>query len=396
MSDQQIQDLFNKYCEDSASPRELAAFKEKITGMSDNDIHRMLATEWTNMQEADLSLSTSGSAKVLNGILSRGSVEEAPVIKGRFRWLRYSVAAAAILILAVSGWWLMTNKNENHGAVAHKQNDDVLPGTERAILTLADGSVIVLDSASNGSLARQEGASVVKLKNGQLVYQGIESGKATENDPVQYNVITTPRGGQYQIVLPDGTRVWLNADSYIRFPTTFKGAYRDVEIKGEAYLEIAKNKSQPFIAKVRNTRVEVLGTSFNVMAYEDETVTKTTLFEGSVKVQEGSMSERLMPGEQSVADINNIRKISLGAESLEQVIAWKNNEFRFNNDNLESVMRQISRWYNVNVVYEGADKDLEFGGVVSRKENVSVVLKKLELTGSKVRFRIEGKTIYVK
>jgi ferric-dicitrate binding protein FerR (iron transport regulator) len=264
----------------------------------------------------------------------------------------------------------------------------VLPGGNRALLTLANGSSIVLDSAADGILAQQGNTRIKKLNGGQIVY----SVPGMKPEAVFYNVLTTPRGGQYRLALPDGSQVWLNAASSIRYPTAFTGRERRVEITGEAYFEIAKNPQMPFYVKVNDMQVEVLGTHFNVMAYANEDAVRTTLLEGSVKVNRGSSTVFLKPGQQSALGEKGAVSVIDGADT-EEAVAWKNGLFEFDNVSIETVLRQISRWYDVDVQYEGNTMPSHFGGQISRYSNLSQVLKILELSG--IHFRIEGKRLIV-
>lgn len=272
------------------------------------------------------------------------------------------------------------------------------PGTEGAILTLADGKQIILDSAANGSLA-VEGRTKVINKDGQLVYE-IE-GRVP--DALLYNTMTTPKGKQYQLVLADGSKVWLNAASSIRYPTAFAGTERRVEITGEAYFEIAHHADKPFKVSVNGMEVQVVGTHFNINAYEDEAAMQTTLLQGSVKITTNNHTRILSPGQQAQISTTlshpvqqkpgdeNIKVVK--DADLDAVMAWKNGYFSFSQTDLQTVMRQIARWYDVEIVYAGTIPDRRFGGEIARNTNASQVLKILE--ESKVYFRIEGKKIIV-
>ncbi|MFT3747837.1 MAG: FecR domain-containing protein [Agriterribacter sp.] len=267
---------------------------------------------------------------------------------------------------------------------------DVSPGGTKAMLTLGDGSTIVLDSSSNGQLGIQGNTKVIKLDDGQLKYQKGKSGD--NNKIIVYNTITTPRGGQYQVVLADGSMVWLNASSALKFPTEFRDSLREVEITGEAYFEVAHNALKPFRVKVRNMYVNVLGTNFNVMAYDDEASINTTLLKGSLKVSSGENSKLIKPGQQ--AKLNNTGNFQLITDAdVEEAVAWKNGKFSFNSADIKTIMRQVERWYDVDVVFE-REGDLHFTGELSRFVNVSQLLRKLELT-NEVHFRIEKGRITV-
>lgn len=276
--------------------------------------------------------------------------------------------------------------------------DDVLPGGDKARLELADGSVLILEKVNNGSLQQQGGTQIVK-QDGQLVYNAAQG---NHSDEISYNKISTPKGGQYQVILPDGSKVWLNAGSSLRFPTAFIGNERQVELTGEAYFEVAKltipspsgggHKIVPFKVQTNDVNIEVLGTHFNVMAYANEKSVNTTLLEGSVRVSQLTThnSQLLTPGQQ--AKVNG--SIQLVNVDTEEVVAWKNNLFQFNGADIQTVMGQIERWYDVEVDYEGKMPSKHFTGIISRNINVSKVLGMLELTGG-VKFEIKGKKISV-
>ena len=312
-------------------------------------------------------------------------------------WWRIPAAAAVFLLIASSIFFTFNPKNKKQELVKTELNrptpvNDIAPGGNKAVLTLADGSSIVLDSAANGTLTQQGNIKVQKLDNGQLAYT-VNGKQVTENDEAFYNTISTPRGGQYQVTLADGTQVWLNAASSIRFPVVFTGAERKVEITGEVYFEVTKNAAIPFKVKTAASEVEVLGTHFNVNAYDDEAAVKTTLLEGSVKIiATGQPIKYLQPGQQSA--INKQGTITvLNNAVIEEVMAWKNGRFQFNSADLKSILRQISRWYDVDVVYKG-NVNLHFTGQLTRNDNVSKVFDKLVLTGE-VHFKIDGRKIIV-
>ena len=325
--------------------------------------------------------------------------------------------AAAILVIVAAGFYFFSGKRERTVEPVAKKHDmqhDVAPGGNKALLTLADGSTIVLDTIQNGMLAQQGNMIVVKLDNGQLQYKsGVKGGK---QETVGYNTIATPRGGQYHVVLPDGSRVWLNASSSLRFPASFAANERRVELTGEAYFEIASlpalpqdgdkfrsGKKRPFIVKIMTpsadgTEVEVTGTHFNIMAYPNEQSTKTTLLEGGVRVVNGEPAAGnrpavvLSPGQQ--AEVSN-HHISVNKHvNVDQVVAWKNGLFRFKDTDIKELMRQVERWYDVEVEYQTKRSDQVYTGIVARSENLSSVLQMLELTGT-VHFRVEGKKIIV-
>lgn len=334
-------------------------------------------------------ISPEASNKLLKAIHEKMNIK--PQVKPRvIYWRRIAVAASIIGLIVLSSFFFF-NKNGNNGvakaATTDRFKNDVSPGGDKAILTLADGSTIVLDEAQNGTLAQQGSSKIIKL-GGKLSYDLINK-NAKE---VVYNTISTPKGGQYQLELPDGSLVWLNATSSIHFPTAFVGKERKIEITGEAYFEIAKNREMPFIVAVNGAEVQVLGTHFNVNAYNDEEDVKTTLLEGSVKFVNGDNTNILKPGQQSQLAKNGTVKV-MNDVNVDDVVAWKNGLFAFENANIETVMRQLSRWYDVEIEYSGKTDDL-FIAEMRRNIKLSDALKALELTG-KVKFEINGKKIIV-
>ena len=365
-------------------------------------IDKMLAEGYVDQGVRDLMLARQRSARLLADkdiFLSAGSVAGGRIHFLSSRWSRY--AAAIILVLGIGGavWYGVSRSGgqeiaAGNGGRAPVQSD-VLPGGDKAVLTLADGSRIALDSAANGDLAQQGGMKIVKTDSGKLAYfPGTDMAGG-----VSYNSISTPRGGQYQIVLPDGSRVWLNAASSIRFPTRFTGAVRLVEMTGEAYMEIAKNSRQSFIVMANGVEVQALGTSFNINAYADEAAIKTTVVGGSVKVKAASGSVRsaenaaiLKPGQQALVWLQSLHVVD--TVDLDKVVAWKNGLFNFNGAGVGEVMRQLSRWYDIDVVYDKDIPNIEFVGKMSRHVSLSGVLKGLQ--GAGMHFRIEnGKRLVI-
>lgn len=302
-----------------------------------------------------------------------------------YRWL----AVAAMVLLLVAGWWYFAGTR--YKAANHSLAKTIMPGSSGAILTLADGRQVVLDSMGNGLVANENGA-IVTLSNHRLIYHIADS----TNKKTAVNLLSTPRGRQFQLVLPDGTKVWLNAASSIRYPAVFTGTERNVEITGEAYMEVAQQASAPFIVTAGNMQLQVLGTSFNVNAYTDEPSITATLAEGSVKVVlQQALSQKqaalvLKPGQQALVDesITLVPQADMGA-----VLAWKNGQFSFEQADVAAVMRQIARWYNVDVRYEGMPPHREFYGGIGRDFTLPQVLEALEKTG--VHCRLKDRTIIV-
>ncbi|WP_343616629.1 FecR domain-containing protein [Flavobacterium sp.] len=309
-------------------------------------------------------------------------------------WSRIAVAASIVVLLG-AGIFYVTAPTEQPVEVVAKPKE-IAPGGNRGILTLSNGKQIVLsDISAKDTIAKegQENEVTIKMSaDGVITYVVNPNAVEEKNGEDAFNTLSTPTGGQYNIVLADGTKVFLNAVSSIRYPTQFNGDQRIVELEGEAYFEVAKNKNQPFIVKSADQAIKVLGTHFNVHAYDNEPIIKTTLLEGSVAVTYQNQKTILKPGQQSNVTANS-NKITVREVDTEAAIAWKNGRFKFDNADLKSVMKQLERWYGIKVEYRGDVSDVRFNGGTFRNKNLSEVLKVLEL--SNIKFKVEGKTIIV-
>lgn len=324
------------------------------------------------------------------------------------RWQTY-VAAACIIAIAGTFVYVLNSLNHNNGkqdeVMAVKMND-AAPGKFKAKLTLDDGTVVILDSAAKGKLA-QQGSTYIMNEDGQLVYQHPASSPGgQEATKVLYNTLSTSRGETYATILADGSKVWLNSQSSIRYPVSFTGDMRQVEITGEAYFEVATaytagKAKRPFIVQAPGVQVEVLGTHFNVNAYTNENEVKTTLLEGKVKVSATNSKAiaLLKPNQQATLDKQTNDILTLDNANVEEAVAWKNGYFQFNDDDIKTVFRQIVRWYDVEVVFEGNMPVRTYAGKIPRSSNLSQVLGTLEtmekLQTNQLHFRLEGKKIIV-
>jgi ferric-dicitrate binding protein FerR (iron transport regulator) len=360
---------------------------------STEELKEMMQEHFNKEVHDPSGLDTSISERLLQNIHSKIAIEQknnTAVIK---LWTVRIAAACFLVGILTIGVYLFNrkpiNKTGSTESIAGLQNNDAAPGGNKAVLTLSNGAQIVLDTAANGILIQQGNTKVLKLNDGQLAYQSTNS----EQAEVLYNTITTPRGGQYKITLDDGTIVWLNAASSVRYPIFFTGKQRKVEISGEAYFEVAKNASMPFVVNAKGMEVEVLGTHFNVNSYSDEPSVKATLLEGSVKITTPAKSVIITPGQQAQLLQSGGIKI-LNNVDVEEVVAWKNGIFQFNNASLESVMRQLARWYDIDIEFEGNVPAVKLGGEISRNSNLSQVLQILNYSG--VKFKIENKKIIVR
>jgi ferric-dicitrate binding protein FerR (iron transport regulator) len=400
MSITRLEYLFQRYLDKSCTDEECRELTQLLQ-QSAHDVKakEMLDQVWNSLA-VENRISTSRADSIFSNILaSDTSIHSLPAdpaniapVRRLFPLTRIAVAVAILLFMATGAYFLFFYKSTPEIV---KTNDDqpfrndIRPGKNNAILTLADGHQINLDSAANGVLAEQ-GTTKIRKNEGQLQYDAAH----TTDHSVSWNTVTTARGNQYQLVLPDGSKVWLNAESSIRFPTAFAGEERKVIITGEAYFEVKHNSRMPFLVMANGIEVHDLGTQFNVNAYNNEPVINTTLIEGSVKIVKGLNTSLLKPGQQ--AQVNNEGNIKLVKDAdVEAAMAWKNGQFMFQGNNIQSVMRQLERWYDVEVSYSGNISKEEFVGAISRFENISQVLTMLEKTRT-VSFEIKGRNITVK
>ena len=379
---QEIKELIAKYVTHRASPEEKLHVENWYAQVQNEN--RILTEEERQQLKDTIFNATIQKIEMLEFV--------PPNVTPLFSITPYLRWAAVILGISLIGYFSLKPKNKV--SVANNETifvkNYVSPGSNKAILILADGRNLILDNAENGRLASQGDAEIVK-NNGRLVYNN----KGMPGDEVLYNTVATPRGGQYQLQLPDGSKVWLNAASSLKFPTAFHGKERNVELTGEAYFEISKNASMPFHVKSAGQTIEVLGTHFDINAYNDETAVKTTLLEGSVKVIKGTKTTTLKPGQQSSLLQNGSGTIEVSDDAdVDEVTAWKNGMFQFNDADIRAVMRQISRWYDVDIEFQEPISSDHYKGKVPRNASITKVLKILELSG--VNFKIEGKKIIVK
>ena len=379
-----LQYLMERYRTNTCTHAELEELFGLIREGNERDLFHILQQQWENTPNKP----------------------EPPPRRSRIR--RQRITAFICLLLLACGAGIIYRRSSAAKTTtprvlskAPRFKNDVQPGGDKAILTLADGSTIVLDSASDGALSSQGNARVIKLSRGRLAYQAV---KGADNAGPVYNTISTPRGGQYQIELPDGSKVWLDANSSLRFPTAFTGKMRDVQLSGEAFFEVTGNPGQPFSVSVfpqepgrgdELQRVQVLGTQFNIMDYADERFVKTTLVEGSVKVQDAGRESTVKPGEQAQLTRDHSAGVQVVHDAdIDAAVAWKNGYFNFNKADIQTIMRQLSRWYDIEVSFRGGGGgDRVFFGGIQRNLPLTSVFGILEKSG--VKFSIDGKKVLV-
>ncbi|MBV4359252.1 FecR family protein [Pinibacter aurantiacus] len=383
MDENRINYLVRQYATNQATDDEIEQLFEWLRLNEKDEVLQMQLEEMASSTSPDASYDPMYWEPVISQILR---TERTPVRSIGKRWVRY--AAAVILIVGVGGTaFFLINKSKTEKPVASnvKTNNDLPPGKDGAILTLSDGSKVLLDSIGNGVLSTQ-GSATVSIHNSSVIYKD----DATTNDAV-YNTMSTPNGRQYQLVLPDGSKVWLNAASSITYPTAFKGKERNVTITGEAYFEIAKDHTKPFHVKVNDMDVQVLGTRFNINSYGDESQINTTLLDGGVKVSRNQQVCVLKPGQQASMDNSELKVVN--NVNLDQVMAWKNGLFDFEHAGLKSVVSQLARWYDLDVKYEGTISQRTFRGKITRDLSLMQVLAILK--DVEVNFKVEGRTLVV-
>lgn len=309
-------------------------------------------------------------------------------------WLQI---AAVLLVCCTAGLYFLINEYQpsKNDVVKIQTPVKIVPGSNKATLTLPNGEVILLEEANSDLIAKSGKASILKISEGQLSYndpQNVGNTAVAVNEPVNH-LLSIPKGGEYKVVLSDGTKVWLNSASSLSFPEEFTGNERHVKLTGEAYFEVAKNKDKPFYVTVNNMEVKVLGTHFNISAYSDDKQITTTLMEGAVQVTKHNQQSLLKPGQQAIVN-NSKDEITVSEANIAEAMAWRNGYFIFNDDNIQSIMKKVSRWYDVDVEYQGDFENQIFGGTFYRSKSINELLSHLEKIG-KIHFKITGRRVIV-
>ena len=388
MRKERIYYLLQQYRDNLTSPEEMRELFQALRSAGGRKaLKELMAEDWRSGDEQD----AEGPDWERMWRAIRAAAQEPRRVKRIFTGRMLAAAVLIFCLLSGGVYWVFSGNG--HGVtkrVVAQQLAPIIPGGNKAVLTLGDGSTISLDSAKDGVLTQQGSARVVKVDAGVLAYDT----KNNKEGAVMYNTIATPYGGQYQVMLPDGSKVWLNAASSLRFPTVFSGEERKVELTGEGYFEVVRDPARPFIVHAGSGEdVRVLGTSFNIMAYTNEEKSRTTLVSGKVRVVAQGKGAEVEPGKQAVLD-HGTRALTLTDANVDQEIAWKNGLFRFHETGIRELMRQVERWYNVEVVYQTDGTDQDFSGIVSRSKSIEELLHTLEMTKT-VHFRIEGRKIIV-
>jgi len=391
MEEEKFRQILDRYIAGEASEEERAWLESAYINLNSKDIpehSESFLREGTDQVWDVLSSKITGISEQPE--FEYNQVPQKKLRSRRTARLLTLISAAALIIISLSGILIYRQNHPASYLTNLPASVDLKPGKDKAVLVLANGKKINLDQTMSGHLADQKGVSISKMADGQLVYSVPQQENISAE--AEYNTVVTPAGGQYQVNLPDGTRVWLNASSSLTFATSVT-TVRTVKLNGEAYFEVSKMANEgrrvPFIVESASQKVEVLGTHFNVNAYDNELLAKTTLLEGSVKINDNTL---LKPGQQARVQGQSIKVSAVNAEDY---IDWQRGDFMLEHNDFRSIMRKIARWYDVDVVYaEDAPEKLNLGGWISRSKNISSILQVMEKTG-KVHFKIEGRRITV-
>lgn len=370
--------LFERYLNNHASREETAELFQYFQNTNNKEaLEQMIENQLESRDKEELI-----DKMILDRVFGKIDLDTEPQNFKSPTWYKTTgVAAAIILIISISYLFLNRSTYNDHTATI------IEPGRDKATLVLSSGKTIVLEDVANGKLTEELGTTIEKTEKGGINYK-IEGNTDVR---IAMNLLNVPKGGQFQITLSDGTKVWLNSNSSLKYPSAFSTSERRVELTGEAYFEVSKNKQKPFIVETSLQKVEVLGTKFNINAYDDESSTQTSLAEGSVRVSCKNNTTLLKPGQQSTLTDQNIAVRSI---NLDQVLDWKNGDFNFSNNNLKEIMRKISRWYNIEVIFEGPISQETYVAQISRKKRLNDVLRALQLSGS-IKYNIRNNKLYI-
>jgi len=389
--------LLKRYLQKTIKSAELDELSRLLDTLDQEEIAQILEHIYDNTPVPASLMAELRSEAILANIIEQGKAQQALENRRpkKIHHLFLKAAAAAIFVGLAFGLIFFRKKTNQQALPSNsiaQQPADISPGGTKATLTMGNGTTIVLTNSPNGILAQNGSTAIRKISDGQLVF---ETGHATTRaaDPDDWNIISTPRGGEYQLVLPDGSKVWLNAESSLKFPSHFNGTKRSVVLAGEAYFEIAKNTQQAFRVTTAQMEVQVLGTDFNLADYGEDGTPKTTLINGAVKIKSGQQTQLLKPGQQVQLTKNKQLKL-IDHVDIETEIAWKNGLFRFKDASIQQVMEQVARWYDIEVTYDNEHAKKLFNGSVSRNVNLSGLLNMLAYTG--VNYEIEGRKIHIK
>lgn len=381
MEKNRLQELFNLYYNKTATKSEADELMRLLHQLTDEQLSELISKNGEQLEFVDYSLSKDRADAVLHSIFGKAPVRQLPVL-----WKRMAVAATIVFLIGVAVLFAKYNskRNEADKDIATTEQEVKAPDKSKAVIILSNGERIYLDSVGSGKLTTIDQVNVEKTTDGQILYKGVASATA-------YNTLNNPRGSRVlSLTLSDGTKVWLNSESSLRYPVAFVGKERKVELTGEGYFEVSKDPLHKFIVETNTVTTEVLGTHFNINSYGDEKSTNITLLEGAVKVSKAGLTGMLKPGQQARVS----SEISIENDiNTDDVIAWKNGLFSFSDASLETVLKQLARWYDVDVVYEGTIPQRTFEGKMQSDLSLNQILTILKQNN--VKYRIEGKKLII-
>jgi transmembrane sensor len=400
MNKEKLQRLLHQYFNNTISEADCLELLEHLNKTSSDEVTEVIDQELSMLDEGP-AFKGAQAQDVFNRIKTdprfindHDIAEDDQPETIKFYQQRWLQIAAMLLVFCTAGILIFTKQHKpvvTNVQIVKTKPAVIVPGTNKATLTMANGKVILLEGVANGLLDKSDASIVRKTEKGKITYTNISN--ITADNEIAYNTLSTPKGGEYQLVLPDGTKVWLNAASSISFPVAFTGNRRHVKLTGEAYFEVAKNKQKPFYVSINKVEVRVLGTHFNISAYNDDNEITTTLLEGAVQVTKNNSQSLLKPGQQAVIG-NASDNIMVSAADVDDAIAWKNGYFTFNDDDITGIMKKVSRWYDVDIIYKGGTGNQKFGGTFYRSKSITELLHHLEKIG-KIHFTTEGRRIIV-
>lgn len=388
-SQENLNELYERFLRNESSPEDISLLMD-LFGAADHDSLREIVSKQLDDPSATTQYDSENDERY-DRIFNNLKPQLSPAIKARKLWRKFSAAASILLLIGISCYLLLRQPAALPVITKNKIHNDVKPGGDKAYLILSNGQNISLNGQHSGLIGKDGGQSIVKTADGKIEYVNGHSNH-TASDSV-FNTLRTPNGGHYKLVLEDGTKVWLNAASQLKYPANFKDLKeRKIELTGEAYFEVAKDPVHPFIVKTDDQQIRVLGTHFNVNAYHDDGGSKTTLLEGSIRAAAKNEEALIKPGQQVVSSGNGT--LNVGEADTELAIAWKNDQFMFESEAVRPLMKTVARWYDVDIIYSADVPNVRFNGAISKFENISAVLKILENTG-KLHFEVSGRKVYV-
>nr|WP_157536314.1 FecR family protein [Mucilaginibacter sp. L294] len=383
-----LNELYGRFLRNESNPEDIRRLTDLFGTADDDMLHDMVRKQLDD--PSAITPYSSESNEIYNRIFRKLEPQLVPARSVKLL-TKISAAASIALLIGLGSYYFFHDPVAHLNIVAQKVAGDVAPGGNKAYLVLSNGQNISLTGEHSGLIGTDAGKDILKTDDGQIKY--VDRHDMHNSDEVVFNTLRTPNGGHYKLILADGTKVWLNAASQLKYPADFKSLKeRRIELTGEAYFEVAKDAIHPFIVQTDDQQIKVLGTHFNVNAYHDDGGSKTTLLEGSIRAAGRHANAIIKPGQQVIS--NNDGRLNINEVDTELAVAWKNDQFMFESESVRPLMKNVARWYDVDIIYDTDVPDVRFNGAISKFENISAVLKILENTG-KIHFQVIGRKVYV-